>query len=397
MRFELKAVDPRSKLVVVLELDAATESVARTLALQRGYSVLTLAARSFDLSSLSRGRGRFPTVQFSIELLALLDAGLNLFEALQTLSKRGRTGETQRVLGELLKSLYQGERFSRALTRFPEHFSPLYVATIQSSERTGDVKEALGRYVAYEEEYDRVRKRVLSASIYPAILIVVGGLVLAFLMFYVVPRFARIYDDVRIDLPFFSRLLLAVGHWVEAHGVLVLGGVAALLVGCIYAISQPGFRAWVNARLWRTPVLGERMKVFQLARLYRTIGMLLRAGVPIVPALDMVAGLLASHLRAGLLTARRHLEHGQSISVALATAGLATALAEQMMQVGERSGHMGEMMERIARFHDDETARAVDTFVRVFEPVLMAVLGIAVGFVVVLMYMPIFELAASIQ
>lgn len=397
MRFHVKAVDARSKQVVAVELDAANESIARELTLQRGLSVLTVATRSVDLRLLSRGGRRFATVQFSIELLALLDAGLNLVEALQALSKKGRSGESQRVLGDLLKSLYQGERFSRALTRFPEHFSPLYVATVQSSERTGDVKEALARYIAYEEEYDRVRKRVLSALIYPAILMVVGSLVLSFLMFYVVPRFARIYDDVRIDLPFFSRLLLAVGHWVEAHGALVLSGAAALLGGCVYAITRPRFRAWANDRLWRVPILGERMKIFQLARLYRTIGMLLRAGVPIVRALDMVAGLLASHLREGLATARIHLEHGQSISVALVTAGLATPLAEQMMQVGERSGRMGQMMERIARFHDDETAQSVDAFVRVFEPVLMAVLGTAVGFVVVLMYMPIFELAASIQ
>ncbi len=396
MRFEVKAVDPR-KQVVALELEAASEALARDLAGQRGYAVLSIAARSFGLGSLLGHRARFPAVQFSIELLALLEAGLNLVEALQALSKKGRSGEPQRVLGELLKSLFQGERFSQALGRFPEHFSPLYVATVKSSERTGNLKEALSRFIAYEEEFDRVRKKVVSAAIYPAILIVVGSLVLAFLMFYVVPRFARVYDDIRIDLPFFSKLLLTLGHWIEAHGALAIVAVIALVAGAIYAVGKPAVRAWANERLWRLPLLGERMRIYQLARLYRTVGMLLRAGVPIVQATDMVQGLLAFHLREQLAAARTRVERGEPLSTALAAVGLATPLAKQMMLVGERGGQMGEMLERIARFHDDETARAVDAFVRVFEPVLMAFLGAAVGIVVVLMYMPIFELAGSIQ
>jgi general secretion pathway protein F len=139
------------------------------------------------------------------------------------------------------------------------------------------------------------------------------------------------------------------------------------------------------------------MKVYQLARFYRSAGMLLRAGVPALRAFGMVSGLLAAHLRQSLAKARRLLEEGQSISIALTSAGLATPVATRMMAVGERGGQMGEMMDRIARFYDDETARTVDAFTRIFEPVLMAVLGLAVGGVVVLMYMPVFELAGSIR
>jgi general secretion pathway protein F len=139
------------------------------------------------------------------------------------------------------------------------------------------------------------------------------------------------------------------------------------------------------------------MKIYQLARLYSTVGMLLRAGIPVVRALDMVRDLLAVHLRTSLGRARRLIEAGQSMSAALDATGLSTPVAARMMAVGERSGKMGEMMGRIARFHDDDTARFVDWFTRAFEPILMAVLGLAVGGVIVLMYMPIFELAGSIQ
>ncbi len=150
-------------------------------------------------------------------------------------------------------------------------------------------------------------------------------------------------------------------------------------------------------RVWRLPVLGERMKTYQLARLYRTAGMLMRAGIPAVRALEMVQDLLASHLRPQLARARSLIEEGHAMSAALGAAGLATPVAARMMSVGERSGDMGRMLGEIARFHDDEVARFIDWFTRAFEPVLMAVLGVAIGLVVVLMYMPIFELAGNIK
>jgi len=162
-------------------------------------------------------------------------------------------------------------------------------------------------------------------------------------------------------------------------------------------LTRPAFRAWLNRKLWDIPALGSRMKTYQLARLYRTVGMLLRAGIPALRALEMTEELLASHLRSSLRSARQRIREGRPMSAALAEAGLATAVATRMMLVGERSGDMGRMLGEIARFHDDEVARTIEWFTKAFEPVLMAVLGLAIGGVVVLMYMPIFELAGSIR
>src|SRR5207248_514473 len=153
---------------------------------------------------------------------------------------------------------------------------------------TGNVKEALGRYIAYQEEFDRVRKKIVSATIYPAILIVVGSLVLGFLMFYVVPRFAKVYEDMSSTLPFFSRMLLGFGSFV-GHNAWVFGSSAiALVAGAAWAMSRADVRAWLNGLLWSIPTVGEHLKTYQLARLYRTAGMLLRAGIPAVRALEMV-------------------------------------------------------------------------------------------------------------
>ncbi len=329
--------------------------------------------------------------------MALLEAGLNLVEAVQTLAEKEAHGERHEVLAAMVAAIRRGEPFSQAVASLPRHFPPLYVATLQASERTGNVKEALGRYIAYQEELDRVKKKVVSASIYPAILAIVGSLVLAFLMFYVVPRFARVYEDMAGGLPLFSRLLLAFGKFVGDHAWPIAAAMVLVVSMGIYFFTRSSFRAAFNARLWRIPALGERMKVYQLARLYRTAGMLLRAGIPAVRALDMVRDLLAAHLRSRLLLAKTQIEQGKPMSVALGAAGLATPVATRMMEVGERGGDMGGMLGQIARFHDDEVARYIDWFTRAFEPLLMTVLGLAIGGVVVLMYMPIFELAGSIR
>ena len=395
MEYLVNALSARRE-VVSLDLKAGSEAGAAEQARELGLTVLSVRPRSYA-GWLRRRRSVFPLTLFSVELMTLLEAGLNLVEALQALMEKEARSECQAVLSGIVAAIRRGEPFSQAVAHYPQHFPPLYVATLKAAEQTGDVAEALSRYIAYHEELDSVRKKVVAATIYPAVLSIVGTLVLSFLVFYVVPRFARVYEDMSGKLPFFSEMLNLAGRTVNDHGWVMGAALVAAIVAAILSISHEAFRAWVNSRLWQIPGLGGHMKVYQLARLYRTVGMLLRAGIPVVRSLDMGRDLLAAHLRPHLAQARRLIEEGRLMSAAFMTAGLATPVAARMMAVGERTGDMGEMMGRIARFHDEEISRNIDWFARIFEPVLMAVLGIAVGGIVVIMYMPIFELAGSIQ
>ena len=395
MQYLVNAIDARRE-VVALDLKAASETGAAEAARQLGLTVLSVRPQGCA-SWLRRRSATFPLTLFSVELMALLQAGLNLVEALQALNEKEARSECQAVLSGIVAAIRRGEPFSQAVAHFPQHFPPLYVATLKAAEQTGDVAEALSRYIAYQGELDRVRKKVVAATIYPAILSIVGSLVLGFLVFYVVPRFARVYEDMSGKLPFFSEMLNLFGRAVQEHGMMIGAACVAAIAIAVYSATHEAFRAWINMRLWKVPGLGGQMKVYQLARLYRTVGMLMRAGIPAVRSLDMGRDLLSAHLRPHLAQARRLVEEGRLMSAAFMTAGLATPVAARMMAVGERTGDMGEMMGRIASFHDEEISRTIDWVTRIFEPVLMAVLGLMVGGVVVVMYMPIFELAGSLQ
>jgi general secretion pathway protein F len=278
-----------------------------------------------------------------------------------------------------------------------EAFPPLYAATVRAAESTGDLSPALARYVGYQNQIDAVKKKVLSASIYPLLLIGVGTLVIGFLLGYVVPRFASVYADAGRDLPWMSKMLLAWGEAVEAHGIWILLGAVTGIAGFVLALAQPATRAALTRLAWRTPAIGEHLRTFELARFYRSLGMLLTGGIPIVSALGMVSGLLTAHLRSGAAVAMDAMRRGESISAAFAQGELTTPVAARLLRVGEKSGRMGEMMERIAIFHDEEMARWVDWFTRLFEPLLMVFIGLTIGLIVVLLYMPIFDLAGSIQ
>lgn len=395
MQFEIKALR-NGEGIRVLSVAAISASDAASLAKSQGYIVLSVKGGG-ALPRFKRPGNWFPLVLFSQELLALLDAGLSLVEALEALAEKERHSEAKKVFDAIVARLYEGQNLSTALQDFPAVFPALFVATVRASEKTGGLSEALGRFVAYQSQLDLVRKKIVSASIYPVLLMVVGSMVVLFLMGYVVPKFSVIYEGNSASLPWLSQLLLQWGVLLQAHGQMVLLTVAGALSGAVYGVTRPSLRELLLLKLWHIPAVGERMHVYQLARFYRTLAMLLKGGIPVVAALDMVSGLLQPVLHGRLNNASLAIREGQPISRAMEAQQLTTPVALRMLRVGERTGNMGEMMERIAAFYDEEMARWVEWFTKMFEPILMALIGLVIGVIVILMYMPVFDLAGSIQ
>ena len=394
MRFRIKAMSGGHDVLSYV-LDAVDESDARRQVTGAGLAFISIGReRSFKFTGRS---ARWPLVTFSQELVALLDAGLSLVESLETLGEKEASPAVRRTLDQVLVRLREGQTLGAALAEHPHSFPTLYVATVRAAERTGAIREALTRYVAYQQQVDVLRKSLINASIYPAVLCGAGLLVVAFLMGYVVPRFSSIYEDLGSNLPLASRLLMRWGQFLDAHGFLVAMSTVGTIAGLAYAFTRPAVRAAIGRRVASIPALGSRLHIYQLARLYRTVGMLQRGGTPMVTAMRMSAGLLSANLRPAFANATQAVREGRSLGDAMEQFGLTTPVAARMLRVGERSGNMGEMMERIAAFYDEELARWVGLVTRLIEPALMSLIGIIIGVIVVLMYFPIFELAGSIK
>lgn len=377
-----------------IDLDAASAQEARQHAIQQGYTVLKVAARS---KRFSRGGERFPLVLFCQELRVLLEAGLPLSEALDTLIEKESRAETRASLASLFDAVREGRQLSDAMASLPQAFPPLFIATVRASETTGNLPEALIRYSLYLEQIDVLKKKIVSASIYPALVLGFGMLVLIFLMGYVVPRFSRIYESHVSHISYTTQLLLKAGKFSQDYGLVVLALLIVVVAFLTSIVKRPEMQARLLDGLWRLPYLGEKVRIYHLSRLYRTFSMLLKSGIPVVTGLAMVNDLLGVSLQSNLSKAKRMISEGQQFSEAFSASALTTPVALRLFRVGEKTGRIETMMERAATFHEEQMIRWVDAFTKLFEPLLMAVIGLVIGGIVLLMYMPIFELASGIE
>jgi len=394
MKYQARALAP-DQTVTSLFVEAVDELDARRLLGARGLYVMSLARAGGGLPWRGTPRAVLPLVLFSQELLALLEAGLGIVESIEALFEKESNAALRGVFARLLASLHEGKRFSAALAEQGSLFPPLYLGVVRAAEGTSDLPRSLQRFIDYQQRIDAVRAKVVSAAIYPSILITVGGLVSLFLMMYVVPRFAEVYQGAGRQLPWMSALLLVWGQFAKSHAgllALVLGG-----SGLVIALGWRRFKAsggW-GLLLARLPAIGERVRIYELSRLYLTLGMLLEGGITLIAAMETVREVVSPQMRGRLLLARGLIEAGVPLSEAFERHGLTTSISLRMLIVGERSGEMGAMLTRSAAFYDGEITRWIDRFMRSFEPILMAAIGLVVGVIVVLLYMPIFDLAGS--
>ncbi|MBT9494640.1 MAG: type II secretion system F family protein [Paucibacter sp.] len=351
-----------------------------------------------SLLSQARSGQRFPLRQFAQQLSVLLKAGIPLLEALVTLKQKEEQGggSSTAALDGVIARIQLGEAFSTALRSQPQAFDALFIAVVESSERSGQMAHALAEQADYLAWAEQLRSKLVAAAIYPATLIAAGTAVVMFLLVFVVPRFAGLLDGVGGDLPWASRMLIAVGQFCGDNPWVVLGLGCSLLIGPVWA-WQRGLRQALLSRLWRLPLLGPKLHLLALAQFYRSLAMLLLAGVPVVPALQTARGVIAGHLQAQLDRCIASVCTGERLSQTLEREGLSTPVSLRMLRVGERSGEMGSMLAQAAAFYDEELTRLSDLVTRLINPVLMLLMGLVIGTVVVLMYLPIFQLVEQVN
>ena len=295
MLYEVRALSADNRMSTLV-LEAQDEGAARAAAGER--SLRALAVRPAPRGAARRSRAAFPVVLFSQELLALLEAGLTIVESLESLSERSTPGVSRDVAAALAHALQQGQRFSQALAAFPDHFPPLYVGIVQAAETTSDLPASLARYVEFETRIATVRAKAVSAAIYPAILLVVGGGVTLFLLGYVVPRFASVYAEAGREMSFLTSVLLAWGQFVANHTGFILFALACLVIGAVIGWRALREKFSISDVLAKLPWIGQRARTYELSRLYMTVGLLLSGGITLVRALQMVEATVGAGTRA---------------------------------------------------------------------------------------------------
>ncbi|HXG62036.1 MAG TPA: type II secretion system F family protein [Planctomycetota bacterium] len=335
---------------------------------------------------------------FTRQLGDLLKAGVPLNRALRTLAAQTSNQELSGVVAEIEKAVSAGSSLHEALGRFPRLFPPLYASMVRAGETGGFLEDALRRLASFLEKDEELRSRIASALAYPALLIVIGTFAVGFLMVFFIPRFSEIFAKLGDDLPVPTRIVMAASSFVRDGWPFLLGGLAvAMVLGRRAGETRRGRRVLDRLRL-RAPLFGEVVRKSAVARFARTLGTLLKSGVPILEALSISKEALGNAiLRDDVDEAAAGVRQGRSLAEILRRTRSFPPMVTDMIAVGEESGNLDEVLLQVADSYDAQVDRAVRVFVALFEPALLVLMAALVGFVVISMLLPVFSLSSMIR
>lgn len=386
----------------VLEKEFEADSRESLQESLEGQGFFVFKIRKASLRWFAKGAGgglggrRF--LSLNQEMLVLLRSGLPILQVLDTLIERMEPGSLLNTLQDIRADVKGGSSLSDAFGRFPKLFPQLYVASLKAGEQSGDLPITLGRFITYQKRVEAIRAKVRSATFYPALLAVAVTVVLGFLMLYVIPSFTQVYADASVQLPLMTRVVIAVANGMLA-GLPVWAplAVAGLFLLRAYTRTDKGAVLLDRAKL-RLPFFGDLLSEYALSTFCRTFATTLASGIPIVQAMQMSRGTLNNRvLEKHLGMAVHRIQEGARISEALEQAGDFPVIALRMIGVGETSGSLVDMLNDVSEYYENEVERRLDRLTTMIEPLMMLTMGLLIGGIVVAMYIPIFQLAGTVQ
>lgn len=384
------------------ECEAEDAVVLRQQLERDGYYVLgirpkTASRRSLPALPWRRRVSRKALLALTQELLALLRAGLPIMAVLDLLIGRAAHPTLGEILQAVREDVLGGASLSAAAARHPRAFPPLFVASVRAGEQSGALVATLGRYLTTLKHLLALRRKVVSALMYPSVLLVFTGGVIVFLLTFVVPSFSRIYADFGASLPLPTRLLVATTEQIRVQWPLLL----ALLVGAGVSFARwrrtPRGRATLDRLILRLPWAGPVLHRYALSTFARSLAAVVGGGSPVVPALEVAAGAVSNaHVASRLRTAAPLVVGGSSLARALQETGIATPMMVEMVAVGESTGALEEMLGHAADFADEEVDVRLSSMAALLEPVIMAAMGLVVAAIVIVLYLPVFHLVSIV-
>ena len=335
---------------------------------------------------------------FNKEFAVLIRTGMPIVAALDAILEKSQPSELTHILRQVRYDVSTGESLSEAFAKYPRYFSKLYVSSLQAGEKSGDIPEALVKHVAYLKQMMALKRKLISASVYPLILVAVSVAVLILLLVYVVPAFTQTYFESGTELPTITMLLITVSNAVKDHFGYLIVAVILGIIAWNWAARHETWRVLRDQWILKLPFIGRLYVSFATAQVLRTVAMVLTAGAPLVESVRIAAGTLNNlFLRDKLLTVVGRITEGYGFSEALEEAESFPHLAVRMIAAGESGGELELVLVDAADFYDDEVDVQLSIIASSIEPALMIIMGLLIGFIVLAMYMPIFQLAGTIQ
>ncbi|MCK5613043.1 type II secretion system F family protein [Candidatus Pacearchaeota archaeon] len=352
------------------------------------------------LESAKFPRRRFKSkdlFSFNQQFLVLIKSGVTIVSALDTIIEQDDKSELNKLLKDIREDISSGESLSEAFGKYAHFFSNLYISSLQTGEKSGALPLALTRYLEYMKKTAEIKKKVISASIYPIILIAASIFVITFLMIYVVPVIAETFLETSTQLPLITLTLLSVSGMIKSNllytflfGIFILSSIVTLRK------TEAG-KIQIDKLKLMIPFFGELYINYSISKLSRAIATMLEGGTPLVDSVKISSGTLNNQiLRLRLEDVKRNIEQGKGFSESLSLAGTFPKMAVRMIDAGERSGVLDQVLNDVADFYDNDVDVKLSVLTSAIEPVLMAFMGLLIGLIVLALYLPIFQLAGTI-
>ena len=335
---------------------------------------------------------------FTRQFSTMIDAGLPLVQCLNILSEQSESKNLRDVTGRVARSVEQGSTLAEALRRNPRTFDDLFVNLVEVGETGGILDTVFQRLAAYIEKAAALKRKVKSAMIYPASIMGVAGMVVVFMLTFVIPTFTKMFKDLGAELPLPTQIVVWLSDFMRTYILLLIAGaVGAFFALRAYYRSEKG-RSLIDALLLKLPVIGTLIRKIAVARFTRTLGTLVSSGVPILEGLRITARTAGNKVvEKAVMQCRAAVTAGKTLAEPLKASGVFPPMVIQMISVGEQTGALDAMLSKIADFYDDEVDTAVGALTALLEPVMIVVLGVVIGGLVVAMYLPIFKLVTLVK
>ena len=335
---------------------------------------------------------------FSRQLATMLAAGIPLVQAFEIVGSGHENAAMQKLIFAVKADVEGGSALAEALAKQPLYFDDLFVNLVEAGEQAGALESLLDKIATYKEKTEAIKKKIKKALTYPAAVLAVAFIVTTILLIFVIPSFEDLFQGFGADLPTFTRMVIDLSFFVRSNGAYIVMLVSAAVATFLYFLkrSRP-FRHFLDRAMLKAPIIGPILEKAAIARYARTLSTMFAAGVPLVEALESVAGATGNIVyEVGVLEIRDEVATGQRLQIAMENTDLFPNMVIQMIAVGEESGSLDAMSGKVADFYEADVDDAVDNLSSLLEPMIMAILGVLVGGLVVAMYLPIFKLGAVV-